>query len=115
MGNSVYRGVHANHPALADAMAGIATPANPSGPVTAQMHNLGGHSYDSPFTSWTHDYSVAETNARKRGSTGGVILVAQIGPPPRGAQWAWEHSPDVWREQEVLLRGVRSGLQVIKL
>lgn len=115
MGNQVYRGVHANHPALVDALLGIAAPANINGFVTPQMHNLGGVSDRSPFTSWTHDYSVAETNARKLGPTGGVILVASVGPPPVGAQWNWEHSPDVWREQEVLLRGIRSGLRVIRL
>lgn len=103
------------HPARGDALLGTATPANPTGQVTPQMHNLGGFSHDSPFTSWTHDYGVAQTNARKQGPTGGVILVARVGQPPPGAQWNWEQSPDVWGEQEIFLRGVRTGLQVINL
>jgi hypothetical protein len=112
MGEPIYRGVHAKHPALADARKGIARPGNVSGSVTAQMHNLGGYSHNSPYTSWTRSRDVAMTHARKQGVSGGVILETVTGGPPSGAQWTWEHSPDVWCEQEVLLRGTRSGLGV---
>jgi hypothetical protein len=80
-----------------------------NGAVTAAEHNLGGVSANSPFTSWTHDINVA------RGYAGadGVILRVPTGAPPPGAGWSWHGSPDVFRESEVLLRGVREGCTVL--
>jgi hypothetical protein len=115
MGGLVYRGVHANHPAIADARVGIARPGNLNGLVTPLMHNSGGHSTHSPYTSWTHNRDVAVTHARKCGLNGGVILEANADAPTPGAQWNWEYSPDRWLEQEVLLKGVRMGLSVTHL
>jgi hypothetical protein len=82
------------------------------GLVTPEAHNLGGVAADSPFTSWTHDYSVAVFNATKDGP-GGVILAVAQGAPTPGASWSWVWSPDVYGESEVLLQGVREGATVI--
>lgn len=111
MNNKLYRGVHANHPQWAAANTGQAVPGNLAGTVTPALHNLGGHAQDSRYTSWTHDRGVALAHARRHGP-GGVVLDVDSGPPPPGAQWFWEVSPDVWWEQEVLLNGFRSGLGV---
>lgn len=113
-GPFIYRGVHAKHPALPDAIQGRAVPANPNGTVTPEQHNLGGYSADSPFTSWTHSYEVALHHATKHGP-GGVILRVPQGAPPPNAGWSWEASPDAWGfEEEVLLKGARDGATVIK-
>ena len=42
------------------------------------------------------------------------MLTAPIGPPPPGAVWSWVVSDDVWGEEEVLLFGVREGLEVVE-
>jgi hypothetical protein len=109
----VYRGVHAGHPAMKDALVGRVVPGNPAGTVTAEAHNLGGMAADSPFTSWTHSYEVALDHALKEGP-GGVILRLPTGAPPPGATWSWVWSPDEYVELEVLLFGVREGATVLK-
>jgi len=109
----VYRGVHGKHPGLDDAMQGRVAPGNPSGTLTPEQHNLGGDLSDSPFTSWTHDPSVARSFADSQGP-GGVVLRTETGAPPPGANWSWEQSPDVFHEQEVLLRGSRENLEVFE-
>lgn len=45
---------------------------------------------------------------------GGVVLRVPQGAPPKGFQWSWEWSPDIFGEQEMLMRGVRSGVEVLK-
>jgi RHS repeat-associated protein len=108
----IYRGVHAGHPQLEAARRGAAVPGNVGGVVSAEAHNLGGVSASSPFTSWTHELSVAQQHATKYGP-GGVVLRTPAGAPSPGASWAWEWSPDVYMESEVLMRGVREGLEVL--
>jgi len=76
-------------------------------------HNIGGASARSQFTSWTHSLVVARMYATARGP-GGVILSIPVGAPPVGAAWSWEWSPDVFGEQEVLLRGIRTGAMVLR-
>lgn len=107
-----YRGVHAGHPAFAEALLGVVVPGDIHGSVTPWEHNEGGLAAFSPFTSWSTDRSRAEFHARKFGS-GGVILVFPIGSPEPGDRWSWECSPDVYGESELLLRGVRTGATVI--
>ncbi|BFM49511.1 hypothetical protein [Marinomonas sp. THO17] len=111
--NYLYRGVSANHPALSAAKKGDVTPGNVNGMVTPEMHNAGGHAGNSPFTSWTRDPNIAAQHAAKHGD-GGVVLRVPQGAPPKGSQWGWEWSPDIYGEQEVLMRGVRSGVEVLK-
>jgi hypothetical protein len=55
----VCRGVHARHPALAEALRGEVIPGDPNGAITPEQHNAGGYSAESPYTSWTHDFNVA--------------------------------------------------------
>ncbi len=109
----IYRGVSARHPAIDLAREGIVIPGNLEGTISPEAHNLGGMAGESPYTSWTHDPDVASFHASKDGP-GGVVLRVPLGPPPQGAGWNWEPSPDVYGEQEVLLRGSRSGAEVIK-
>lgn len=109
----LYRGVHAGHPAMEAALQGRVVPGNISGSVSAEAHNLDAlNVVNSPFTSWTPVLSIAQNNALKAGP-GGVVLRLPVGPPPAGAPWSWEISPDVWGESERLLRGVRNGAEVM--
>jgi len=107
----VYRGVHAQHPALAAARRGIVTPGDMDGTVTPAEHNRGDVSADSPYTSWTFDRSIAESHADEYGP-GGVILMLTFSAPEPGDKWSWEGSPDLFDEDEVLLRGYRTGATV---
>jgi len=109
----LYRGVHAGHPALDAAMEGTVVPGDVNGTVTAAEHNIGGVSAESPYTSWTTNESVARANADKFGP-GGVVLRVPAGAPPAGATWSWEWSPDLFGEDEVLLRGIRTGVEVLE-
>ena len=109
----LYRGVHVGHPALPDALAGRVVPGNPAGTITPELHNDGNWAGQSPFTSWTRSVEVAKFHAGKAGA-GGVILRVPQGAPPPGASWSWEWSPDEYGEQEVLMRGIREGVQVFR-
>jgi hypothetical protein len=84
------------------------------GTVTPEDHNRGGVSARSPYTSWTTERKAAEIHARKFGSEG-VLLVLPVGAPQPDDSWSWEWSPDPYGEQEVLLRGVRTGATVIAI
>jgi hypothetical protein len=108
----LYRGVHADHPALEAAKQGIVTPGDVNGTINAESHNLGGVSSESPFTSWTRDPEVARSFANGKGP-GGVIPRLPVGAPPPGAAWSWEWSPDAFGENELLLRGTRTGAEVL--
>lgn len=110
----VYRGVHADHPARASALNGVVVPGDVHGTITPEQHNLRDTSGTSPFTSWTHNRNVAIGFAKSRGR-GGLLLVLPTGAPSAGDTWSWEASPDAWLEDEVLLRGVRIGAEVIRL
>ena len=107
----LYRGVSASHPELAAAKKGSVIPGNVNGTVTPEAHNLGGVADKSPFTSWTREVDVAIEHASK-GGPGGVVLRVPTGAPPPGASWSWELSPDVYSESELLLRGIREGVEV---
>lgn len=109
----LYRGVHAEHPALKAAKEGRIDPGDVNGTVSAEEHNFGGQSANSPYTSWTRELSYAEKHAGQNGP-GGVVLRVPTGAPPAGANWSWEWSPDLWGEAEVLMRGTRTGVEVLK-
>lgn len=68
---------------------------------------------NSPFTSWTRNPAIAADHAAKNGA-GGVVMRVPEGAPGRGTRWSWEWSPDVWGEAEVLMRGIRKGVEVLK-
>jgi hypothetical protein len=104
----VFRGVGEEQVVFRQAARGTAKPYS-YGTASPALHNAG-ITEDSPFTSWTRSRDVA---ARYAGS-GGVILVWPLGPPPEGAKWSWEWSPDVYFEQEVLIRGTIRGAMVIR-
>lgn len=70
-----------------------------------------GHSGDSPYTSWTRSPDIARQFAKEDG----LILRVKIGAPKEGDKWSWQFSEDRWGEQEVLLKGPRSGdIEVFK-
>lgn len=110
-GKYVYRGVSKEHPGHPEASKGNAYPRNPNSPVTAAEHN--GGNTDSAFTSWSHRLEEAQWWARRDGP-GGVVMRWPAGPPPDGAAWRWEWSPDAFQEGEVLIRGPITGAQVIE-
>ena len=110
----VYRGIHAGHPALAAARQGRVVPGDLTNTtVTPAMQNAGGYAAHSPYTSWTHDLAIARDYANRRGP-GGVVLGLPTGTPPPGADWAWVPSPDEYREEEVLLLGIREDADIME-
>ncbi len=108
----LYRGVHAKPPAIDQARNGIVEPALRSGGVSASEHNEGGVSDKSQFTSWSRNEEIARWHANKSGP-GGALLRAPTGAPTKNDCWSWEMSDDVFGEDEVLLKGARSGIEVI--
>ena len=104
-----YRGVNPDHPAYQDALQGrVAGGTNMD--ISPEMHNFDSATYagDSPFTSWTRDPAVAERFA----GPDGVILRVPTGAPGENDGWNWEYSPDQYGESEILLQGVREGIEV---
>jgi hypothetical protein len=93
---------------------GDVVPGDENGAVTPHVHNRGGASAISPFTSWTHDFRIAQSYAIS-GGEGGLVLRFPTGAPPASERWSWEWSPDVYGEQEVLLRGARGGATVLMI
>lgn len=110
----LYRGIHARHPALAEARQGMVRPGKADGTVTPRQHNLGGFSGVSPYTSWTRRLEVAQWHARQAGP-GGVVLRVRAGAPPPLATWQWVYSEDEYGEDEVLLRGIRLEVEVLEV
>ena len=101
---TVFRGVHAEHPQLANAVQGKAVPwGGHSNPV---LHNMGDNA--SVFTSWTTDYSTSVNFATGNGP-GGVVLRQTV---PRSSLI---RSPDNFLESEVLRRGPIDGATPIIL
>lgn len=109
----LYRGVHAEHPAIKEARRGHVYPGEPHGAITPAQHNFGGVSAISPYASWTRDEEVARTHANDRG-TGGVILRLLVTDPPADATWSWVESPNElsWEKEELLL-GYRLDAEVV--
>lgn len=103
---TVFRGVHSQHPALAEARIGKAVPGNANGTVTTEQHNDGGYSDQSPYTSWTTRREAAEYYACRRKGGQGVILTRTV---KRAELIA---SPDRMDEGEVFLKGEVVGAQV---
>ncbi|WP_269767151.1 RHS repeat domain-containing protein, partial [Burkholderia ubonensis] len=108
----LYRGVHANHPAIGQARNGVVEPALKSGGVSASQHNEGGVSDKSQFTSWSRSEEIARWHAKKSGP-GGALLRVPTGAPGKDDCWSWEMSDDVFGEDEVLLKGRRTGIEVL--
>lgn len=96
-----YRGVGRDHPGYDDALKGRVNPRKPNGTATPEQHNLG-NTTDSPFTSWTRDPDIAR---RFAGHDGVVLRV----PRGEGSPYKFEWSPDVYYEQEILIRGPVCG------
>lgn len=110
----VYRGIHAGHPALADARQGRVVPGDLTNTtVTPAMQNAGGYAAHSPYTSWTHDLAIARDFANLHGP-GGVVLRLPTDAPLPGADWAWVPSPDEYQEKEVLLLGIRENAAIME-
>ena len=103
---TIYRGVHCQHPALAEARTGRAVPGNGKGTVTPEQHNDGGYSDQSPYTSWTTRKEVADYYARRRSGGHGVILTKTV------KRSELVPSPDRMNEGEVFLRDEVSDCQV---
>lgn len=101
---TVFRGVHAEHPQLANAFQGKALPIG--GHADPVLHNAWDNR--SIFTSWTTDYSTAVTFATGNGP-GGVVLRQTV---PKSSLIS---SPDVFREFEVLRAGPIEGATSIIL
>jgi hypothetical protein len=107
----VFRGVDALHPTLSRAKRGEIVPGNIHGAITPEEHNRGDVSHLSPYTSWTFDRELAKVRARWNGP-GGVLLTLEMSSPEAGDTWSWVESPDNYDEQEILLRGPRTGATV---
>ena len=97
---------------LAAARAGTVIPGDPDGDITPEEHNLLDESALSPFTSWSYSFDVAKRFAERRGP-GGVVLCLIKDDMVEGDAWSWHASPDIHREQEVLLKGVRIDAEVL--
>jgi hypothetical protein len=110
----LYRGVHGKHPQIAAARAGVVVPGDPDGMITAKQHNAGGFSELSPYTSWSERIEVARIHAFPSYSPRGVVLRVPDSKPGPNDTWDWEASPDASGEYEVLLFGVRMGLEVFE-
>jgi hypothetical protein len=102
--SQIYRGIPASHPQIAAARKGRAVPGNINGSITPEQHNLGGAGAHSPYTSWTRNYELA-CNIARRDGPGGVVLSLYTRAPIGGETWHWEHSPDLYGEEEILLHG----------
>jgi hypothetical protein len=97
---------------IAAARNGTVVPGDPLGDITPEEHNFLDESVISPFTSWTYSLTVARRFASSRGP-GGVVLRLAKSTPGDNDSWSWHDSPDIHREQEILLKGVRMGAEVV--
>jgi hypothetical protein len=99
-----------DHHAFDDALRGVARPGRLNGHSDADRHNRRNDTRTSCMTSWTYAREVA---VRYAGSDG-VVLEWHTGAPPPGAAWSFEWSPDEFREQEILIRGVLRGAKATR-
>ncbi|EOA4404566.1 hypothetical protein ACTWBQ_001989 [Citrobacter amalonaticus] len=86
-------------------MNGKVFPGNINSALSAEEHNLGGFSANSPYTSWTDNPDVA----RRFAGEDGIILRVPTGSPGPGDSWSWDISMDEYFEREILLKGPRSN------
>ena len=100
-----YRGIHRNHPEWENALKGRVVPGNANSKLSAEEHNLGGFSANSPYTSWTDDPNIARNFSGKDG----VIMRVKTGAPSSTDTWSWHASFDEYFEREILMKGSRSG------
>jgi hypothetical protein len=100
---TLYRGIHSQHPDLANAYLGIAIPWG--GPATAYQHNMGDN--NSMYTSWSKSIDVANWCASRRGP-GGIILKQSFSPI------RLTNFNNYLGEQEMQVFGPVFGAQVIK-
>jgi RHS repeat-associated protein len=100
-GETLFRGVHDEHPGFSDALAGEAYPRG--GHDDPAAHNLG--DTRSVFTSWT---TCRETACSAAADARGIVLEKRF---PRSE---WVSSPDRFQENEVLIRGPVKGAKVTK-
>ena len=107
----LYRGFHAGHPQQAAAKNGVIVPGNVSSTVSPEEHNRGGWSAGSPFTSWTPDEQLARSYACAEKGHGTLVCVDEADPGPDDT-WEWVRSPNNFGEEEVLLKGIRIGVEV---
>jgi hypothetical protein len=107
----VYRGVHAKHPMLEAARRGVVIPGNENGDVSPEEHNYGRRLAESPYTSWSYSLEEAHRHGANWGS--GYVILKLSTEISGGQNWSWQESPDVFDEQEVLLKGVRIDCEVI--
>ncbi len=89
----VYRGMSQNHKRFKEALLGKAPPRG--GHASAAEHNIG--NTDSPYTSWTTNPKVADGYAGEKGA----VLIVDL----EDFEGSWEMSPDVFREDEILIKG----------
>jgi len=97
---------------LEAARRGIVIPGNVHGNVSPEEHNYGRRLNESPYTSWS--YSLEEAHAHGADWGAGYVVLKLTTDSPIGQQnWSWVRSPDIFGEQEVLLKGVRIDCEVI--
>ena len=100
---TLWRGVSKDHPSFQEAEQGIAKPrGGHDDPIT---HNLG--NTQSIFTSWTREKEIAERRAKKEG-----IILEKDFPTDENSL---ETTPDIYCEEEVLVRGIVTNAKVIRL
>jgi hypothetical protein len=97
---------------LGAARRGVAIPGDPSGSVSPREHNDGIGLERSPYTSWSRSIEEAHRHGADLGG-GYVILRLDENDMDVSAGWSWEASPDTFKEEEVLLKGVRIDCEVI--
>ncbi len=100
---TLYRGVRSTHPGFQNAMEGIAKPRSRFlGHSDPLKHNT--EFTKSKFTSWTTDRNIAQRFSGRDG----IILETDV------AKRSTIVSPNLYKESEVLLRGVIKGAKVTK-
>lgn len=109
----VYRGVHARHKMLSQALQVVVAPGDLDSDMTAEEHNLLDESSASCFTSWTYSLQIARRFGRRHGP-GGVVLRLPKDEAATTDGWSWHTSPDIHKEREVLLCGVRLDAEVLE-
>lgn len=106
-GLPLFRGVDSAHPGYANALAGMAIPRG--GNASAIEHAQG--ETDSPFTSWTSDFGVAESFATRESGSG--VILSYTFPP--GTAFPSPGNRMGFAESEYLVPGPVLGAGVIPI